>query len=133
MMLGSVGVNMNLYEVYTYNQGVNIGSYIVRHVKEIPSWGYWIKVGSTIILYSGDTYDVKEHIVWSLENGYVDTLYQDTCGLDYEGNVHLYYGKLRDAIPAHLRHKVWCMHLDKAFDKDQAIADGFNVATRMED
>jgi ribonuclease BN (tRNA processing enzyme) len=127
MMLGTVGVNMNLYEVYSYDHRVEIASEIVKHVKEIPSWSYWIKVGNIRIQYSGDTYEIPEHIVYNLEHGLVDVLYQDTCGLDYEGNVHLYYGKLRDAIPLHLRRKVWCMHLDKAFNKDQAIADRFNV------
>lgn len=110
------------------------------HVNEIPSYSMFLIIGRETnfgmkkdfnIFYSSDLSKLWDKIIEDIhQNEFynIDYAYIDTSGLDYEGNVHLSYKKLCELIKPEVRHKVWCMHLDKAFDKEQAKKDGFNVA-----
>jgi hypothetical protein len=75
------------------------------------------------VWYSGDCSEVCDII-----NEYdIDEFYQDTCFSDYDGNVHTSLRKLCESIPAELRNKVYCMHIDCKELIDVAIEKGFNV------
>lgn len=102
----------------------------VNHVKEIDSWGYLITIDGKKIWYSGDTNEVHPTPLWLLKAGELEAFYQDTCGIDYDGNVHLYYERLLNEIPIEFRKKVWCMHLDGKFDYAKATSDWFHVVHR---
>lgn len=83
--------------------------------------------GGEDVFYSGDATNTyfKNNVVGKLNH--FDILYVDTCKADYEGNVHLSLRELTELIPKKYRHKVWCMHLDEGFVREEAEALGFNV------
>jgi len=103
------------------------------HVEHISSYRIALRIGrypnSVRMLYSGDatgTYFYnKETLIQKLET--FDIFYVDTCKADYVGNVHLSLRELTELIPEEYRHKIWCMHLDEGFDREEAEALGFNV------
>jgi len=98
-----------------------------KHVKEIFSFGYTLKLNDNVIYYSGDTSDLLDEIVEDIEKGNIDIAYVDTCELDYEENVHLSSRKLKELIKEEYRDKVWCMHLDTGFNVKDMEESGFNV------
>ncbi|UUV47032.1 ribonuclease Z [Bacillus phage vB_BanS-Thrax5] len=100
-----------------------------EHVKELDCFGYVIHIKNTRIYYSGDANIIPEKVLKMFNAGMIDILYQDTCGADYEGNVHLSLKKLDELIVKDegLRSRVYCMHLDEKFDEIEAISMGFNV------
>lgn len=83
------------------------------------------------IYYSGDSKYVSHSILKELERGEIDEWYQDTSMLHYKGNVHLSLELLTEEIPAHLRSKIHCMHLDSSFDRAYAESLGFNVTRNI--
>lgn len=66
-----------------------------------------------------------------LVDGGFDEFYQDTCVAEYPGNVHLPLSLLTELIPAAVRSKVYCMHLDAGFPVKEAIDRGFNVVDTL--
>lgn len=102
-------------------------AYEVEHADELLCVGFHILYEGVKIYYSGDSNMIPDHVLHSFINGDIDIMYQDTCKADYDGNVHLSLRKLTEYIPRELRHKVYCMHLDKQFDVEEAKSLGFNV------
>lgn len=134
-LLSSMGVNDSYYEIIdTKEIHINDSFFVfdisfipTSHVESIPSYSIIISNGDTKIYYSGDSNEITNSILEKLQNSEIDVFYQDTCGLDYKGNPHLFLGKLANIIKPELRHKVYCMHLDQQFNKKEAINLGFNV------
>lgn len=136
----STGVDENMAEMYGNSEteinaqalgNIKLTFIPVTHVQDIPTYGFVIE-GSTRginsrMYYSGDCNAIPEYINNRLQEGSLDIMYQDTCGLDYEGNAHLSLRKLSAAIPNYLRNKVWCIHNDNALDAQNVKAEGFNV------
>lgn len=112
-------------------EGTNISFYFFdsEHVDEIPSYSIELKIGETLVYYSGDTSHIDRITLSAIENDFYNLAYIDTCKADYEGNVHLSLRKLSELIKPELRHKVWCMHLDEGFNREEAQELGFNVVT----
>lgn len=103
-----------------------------KHVDELFSFGYVIRLNGKKIYYSGDTSDLDKYVLNSINRGEIDTSYIDTCKADYEGNVHLSLRKLDELIDLEVRNKVYCMHLDEGFDRKEAEDLGFNVVRNEE-
>lgn len=99
-----------------------------KHVKEISCYGMELKINGDYIFYSSDTNEIDDIILGLIEEDIWKYFYIDTCKADYEGNVHLSLRKLNELIPEFYREKVWCMHLDEGFDREEAESLGFNVA-----
>lgn len=96
----------------------------VSHIDTMNCYGYCIYDENDKIYYSGDSNVInidKEFLDFFTE------IYQDTCSMDYEGNVHLSLKKLCEAVPMEYRNKVYCMHIDKDELIDKAKSEGFNV------
>lgn len=141
-ILNNMGVNAEFYELISatstkihdeFISDVDLTFVPSSHVSNIPSYSILLKYDKQAIFYSGDSKEISQSILESLEKGYIDILYQDTCGIDYEGNPHLYIGKLKDYIKPHLRSKVYCMHIDGSFEKKKAMDLGFNIAKLIEE
>lgn len=140
-ILSNMGVDEEFYEIHP-NPQVKITDNFLQpadltfipssHVGKIPSYGIMLKYGKQSIYYSGDSNEICSRVLEGLESGQIEIIYQDTCGLDYEGNPHLYLGKLIEYIKPSLRSKVFCMHLDQRFDRSYANHSGFNVAEVIE-
>lgn len=96
-----------------------------NHVEEGPSFGYELYVDGKFYYYSGDSNMIPSEIIMDLDK--YEEIYQDTCGADYPGNVHLSLNTLKMLIYGEERKKVYCMHLDKAFNRTEARKLGFNV------
>jgi ribonuclease BN (tRNA processing enzyme) len=107
----------------------SIRPFTVEHAKELICYGYVLEVEGKRVYYSGDAKMIPDEVLVQLHNGDIDYFYQDTCKADYEGNVHLSLRKLTELIPAELRDKVYCMHLDAVFSREEATALGFNVVS----
>ena len=135
-LLQMMGVENELYYLHEMN---DISTHIrvlsikmivepvrVQHVKELNCYGYVISYEDETAYYSGDSNDIPRHILKWHNEGEFDYFYQDTSGLDYEGNVHLSFNKLEGLITV-FRQRVYCMHLDPAFDEQAALDVGFNV------
>ena len=99
----------------------------VSHVDTIPSYGFIMKLNDKMFYYSGDANNLNNKILDKLKNGQIYRIYQDTCGLDYEGNSHLSLKKLCKIVPKEFRNKVYCMHLDKYITEKEIKDNGFNV------
>lgn len=96
-----------------------------NHVEEIPSYSLVLNIDDKLVYYSSDLFELQEEVIRNIHN--YDIMYIDTCKAHYEGNVHLSLINLCKIIPKEYRKKVWCMHLDESFDREEAENLGFNV------
>ncbi|WP_445487407.1 MBL fold metallo-hydrolase [Niallia sp. 03133] len=135
-LLKGMGIEENIYTLIQFKKNGSIRcndfhlqyeAVPVTHVKELSCFGYIIHYGNKTIYYSGDANDIPLEIVERLYNGGFDLFYQDTCKADYEGNVHLSLRKLNELVKQEVRDKVYCMHLDEGFKKEEAKELGFQV------
>ena len=134
--LNSIGVtaemyNLNSLDVVDFNDAqlgeVSIEFLSVSHVDTIPSYGFIMKLNDRMFYYSGDANNLNNNILDKLKNGRLYRIYQDTCGLDYEGNSHLSLKKLCKIVPKEFRSKVYCIHLDKHITQEEIKDNGFGV------
>ncbi|WP_298844377.1 MBL fold metallo-hydrolase [Clostridium sp.] len=134
--LTSIGVSAEMYNLYSNNaediKDMQLGNFSINfmhvsHVDTIPTYGFIMKLDGRVFYYSGDANAISNTIVDKLINGQICRIYQDTCGLDYEGNAHLSLRKLCDIVPLEFRNKVYCMHLDKNITVEDIKHNGFNV------
>lgn len=103
-----------------------------KHVDEIFSFGYTMRINGKKVYYSGDVNELSKDIVDSINSSYFDYAYIDTCKAEYEDNVHLSLNKLAKVISPKSRSRVYCMHLDEGFNTKEAEDLGFNVASNEE-
>jgi ribonuclease BN (tRNA processing enzyme) len=136
--LGFMGVDEKIYNIkqlkaddIVYNEDISfkIETYPEIHVEQLHSYGYIIIVDEKKIYYSGDSNNIDDIILKKFYDNEIDYFYQDTCQNDFPGNPHLAIEKLSNYIKPELRHKIYCMHIDKDFNRDAAIKLGFNVAS----
>jgi ribonuclease BN (tRNA processing enzyme) len=99
----------------------------IPHVETIPAFAFILELGEKRLYYSGDANMIPKEVIEMLGKGELDMIYQDTSGLDYDGNVHLSLKKLAALIPPELRSKVYCMHHDQSLDLQQVTGYGFNI------
>ncbi|MBU3176534.1 MBL fold metallo-hydrolase [Clostridium estertheticum] len=134
--LTSIGVSAEMYNLNSDKtedtNDMQLGDFRidfmpVSHVDTIPAYGFIMKLNGSVFYYSGDASVISNTIVDKLKNGQICRIYQDTCGLDYEGNAHLSLRKLCDTVPHEFRNKVYCMHLDKNITVEDIKHNGFNV------
>lgn len=122
------------YDYHIINHWVDVDNEVgisfvkSSHVAEIPSYSLHIYIEGQELFYSSDVSKLHKHTVKWINDGRFDKVYLDTSGLDYVGNVHLSFRELCEIINPDVRNRVWCMHLDKAFDPIAATKVGFNVA-----
>lgn len=100
----------------------------VTHLSNIPAFGFILENEEARMYYSGDANVVPESVIKFLEEGGLDLMYQDTSGLDYDGNGHLSFNKLCNLISKDFRYKVCCIHHDSFLDLEKVKAEGFQVA-----
>ncbi|BCN30778.1 MBL fold metallo-hydrolase [Anaeromicropila herbilytica] len=140
VFLTSIGVTPDMYHLNSNDRisinDKNIGDFRiifipVSHVDTIPAYGFTIELGGQVFYYSGDSNDISNTIIEKLKSGQIYSIYQDTCGLDYEGNNHLSLRRLCDIIPKELREKVFCMHLDKHITENEIYEHGFHVVEHV--
>ena len=134
--LNSIGVtsemyNLNSLAVVDFND-LQLGKVSIEflpgtHVDTIPSFGFIMKQNGRVFYYSGDANNLNTNILDKLKNGQIYRIFQDTCGLDYEGNSHLSLKKLCEIVPKEFRSKVYCMHLDKHITKEEIKDNGFGA------
>ena len=135
-LLASIGVTEQMYNLNSCDTAcindkqlgkLSIEFIPVSHVNTIPAYGFIMKLNERKFYYSGDSNAISKVILDKLKNGLISRIYQDTCGLDYEGNSHLSLAKLCDLVPPEFRNKVYCMHLDKNITVEDIKNNGFNV------
>lgn len=135
-VLEGMGVPKNTYydylittkgEINRSNFNIKFEVVLVTHMEGMISFAYVFYYEGKRVYYSGDSNEISGLILESLNFGEFDLFYQDTSKLDYDGNVHLSLNKLTDLVDESVRDKVYCMHLDKSFDIEEAKKLGFNV------
>lgn len=134
--LTSIGVSAEMYklnssEIIEVND-TQLGNFRIEflpvsHVDTIPAYGFIMKLKEKSFYYSGDANNISANVVDRIISGEIDRVYQDTCGLDYEGNNHLSLKKLCSIVQPKFRNKVYCMHLDKHITNEEISDKGFNV------
>lgn len=134
--LSCIGVDINMIELICDSEveinDDDLGSFdlsflTVVHVKMIPAYGFILQNLTTRIYYSGDANTIPRSVLEMLEKGKLSVLYQDTCGLDYDGNVHLSFRELLEVIPESQRGTVCCIHHDHALDLEAVKVAGFQL------
>lgn len=101
----------------------------VPHTNTLQTFGFYLTFNTHRIYYSGDAFDIPNGVVDKLLKKELSQVYQDTCGLDYDGNTHLSINKLTKLIPKHLRKYVYCIHLDEHINTIELKELGFNIPT----
>lgn len=138
--LSCIGVSSNMYLLDNSNVisimdedfgKVSIEFVPVLHVDTIPAYGFVMRQREGVFYYSGDANHIDDEILKRLSQGEFDQFYQDTCGLDYEGNAHMSLRKLGERIQPDLRNKIYCMHLDKKINLQEVVGQGFNVVNNI--
>lgn len=99
------------------------------HSAKFTNCGYIVQFGEKSIYYSGDSNDIPEEVMSQIEN--IEEIYQDTANYDYVGKQHMSLRKLEEKIPVTLRNKFFCMHIDQAFNEEDATKIGFNVTQNI--
>lgn len=134
--LASIGVSTEMYKLNNFEivdvNDISLGKFNIKflpvsHVNTIPAYGFIMKLYDKSFYYSGDANNISSDIINSIMNGEIYRVYQDTCGLDYEGNNHLSLRKLCKIVPFQFRNKVYCMHLDEHITEKEIKDKGFNV------
>lgn len=134
------GVTEEMYHLQTGNQieikssqlgQISLSFMKNSHVETLPAYSFIMKGPRGSYYYSGDSNKLPGHIIQLLEEGKIDRIYQDTCGIEYEGNAHLPLTKLAKMIKEAYRHSVWCMHLDTHIKIEDIEALGFNYAKNV--
>lgn len=134
--LESIGVTTEMYNLNSLDRvdfnDPQLGEVTIKfspgsHVDTIPSYGFIMEQNARMFYYSGDSNNLSNKILEKLKNGQIYRIYQDTCGLDYEGNSHLSLKKLCELVPEEFRRKVFCMHLDKNVTAEEIKDNGFDV------
>jgi len=140
-ILKSMGVEKEVYKLVQFDNAngypldhtsggfqIHFQAVPTRHVPELQCYGYLLTYLGKTIYYSGDSNFISPYILNMHKEGRIDYFYQDTCKADYKGNVHLSLRELEELIrPWDNRDRVYCMHLDKGFDRAEAEGKGFNV------
>ena len=119
-------IELDDFKLNLYMRGAN-------HVSDMES--YSIIMQDTVgcgfnLYYSGDSNTIDEEILGLLNSGYFDCFYQDTSSIDYEGNVHLSFKKLKELVNPDIRFRVTCMHLDGRLSNEEILREGFQVAKK---
>lgn len=134
--LTSIGVSAEMYKINSIEitdvNDIQLGKFSIEflpvsHVDTIPAYGFIMKLKEKSFYYSGDANNISINILNRIMSGEVDRVYQDTCGLDYEGNNHLSLRKLCSIVNPEFRKKIYCMHLDKHITKEEIKDKGFNI------
>ena len=134
--LNSIGVSAEMYKLNSIEKidandkqlgKLSIEFLPVSHVDTIPAYGFIMKLEERSFYYSGDTNNISANVVNRIISGEIDRVYQDTCGLDYQGNNHLSLKKLCSIVKPEFRNKIYCMHLDKHITNEEIRDKGFNV------
>lgn len=134
--LTSIGVSTEMYKLNSFERidvnDTQFGKFSIEflpvsHVDTIPSYGFTIKLDGKLFYYSGDANNISVSVVNRIISGEIDRVYQDTCGLDYQGNNHLSLKKLCSIVQPEFRNKIYCMHLDKHITNEEIRDKGFNV------
>jgi ribonuclease BN (tRNA processing enzyme)/uncharacterized protein (DUF433 family) len=137
VLLRLMGVKKEMYHSDEINEMINISNdkfditvypIPVTHIDTLKSFAYKIHFNKKVMYYSGDSNEIPENILKSLNEGQIDLFYQDTCKAEYEGNPHLSLTKLDKLVNQNMKDRVYCMHLDVGFDVEKAKQLGFNVA-----
>lgn len=124
-LLKFMGVTLDLYAYTNLNYVgyisdsallLDVRSVRVRHVKDMISVGYMMKVAASgetkWIYFSGDSNNLPIKVLELLKKGSIAEIYQDTCGIDYDNNPHMSLEKLSKEVPIKYRDRVYCMHID---------------------
>lgn len=134
--LTSIGVSSEMYKLNSLEiideNDMSLGKFSIEflpvsHVDTIPAYGFIMKLNQKLVYYSGDANNISSKVINKIFNGEINRVYQDTCGLDYEGNNHLSLKKLCHIVPQEFRGKFYCMHLDKHIIEKEIKENGFNV------
>lgn len=134
--LTSIGVSAEMYKLNSFERidvndthlgELSIEFLPVSHVNTIPAYGFIIKLDGKLFYYSGDANNISSRVINRIMSGEIYRVYQDTCGLDYEGNNHLSLRKLCSIVPLQFRNKFYCIHLDKHITEKEIKDNGFNV------
>jgi ribonuclease BN (tRNA processing enzyme) len=135
-LLNCLGVEPFMYELKGepeahFSEGSFSGGTLrfipVSHVTAIPAFGFILELEGKRFYYSGDANHINPEIIEMLEQGGLDLIYQDTCGADYDGNPHLSLQRLAAVVPQALRNKVYCIHSDREFNREEAAKLGFRL------
>ena len=100
------------------------------HSESLKAYSLILSYKGKKIYYSGDSNSIDKMILEKFKSREIELIYQDTCGIDYVGNGHLYIEKLCNLIDVKLRKFVYCMHLDTHIESSEITKLGFNIATR---
>ena len=100
------------------------------HSESVKAYSLILSYKGKKIYYSGDSNNIDNLILEKFKSREIESIYQDTCGIDYEGNGHLYIEKLCECIDTRLREFVYCMHLDTHINLKEVDELGFKVATK---
>lgn len=134
--LTSIGVSVEMYKLNICERidtnDIQLGKFrieflSVSHVDTIPAYGFIMRLNEKSFYYSGDANNISDSVVNRIMSGEIDRVYQDTCGLDYQGNNHLSLKKLCSIVQPEFRNKIYCMHLDKHITNKEIRDKGFNV------
>jgi hypothetical protein len=111
----------------TIGKTIEIETIKQKHVDSIDNYGYVIDIDNFKCYYSGDSNEILDEILERFEE--FCFFYQDTCIEQLADSPHLALNELCDYFALSNRNKVFCMHLDEKFDRNEAINLGFNVVT----
>lgn len=97
-LLERIGVSAEMYNLNSFDKAevkdTQLGEFSIEfmpvsHVDTIPAYGFIMKLDEKLFYYSGDANNISSKVINKIMSGEIDRVYQDTCGLDYEGNNHL--------------------------------------------
>jgi hypothetical protein len=101
------------------------------HSKNMFTFGILLNhIKDGITYYSADT-NSSCHLENYINSPNLDKIYMDTSKLDYDGSNHFSAKKLQEVVPANLRHKVYCMHIDDSTYIKELNNMGFNVVENV--
>ena len=99
------------------------------HCDELETCGILFETKQGLVIYSGDMRDPAPLVKLIKSKRKIDKLYVDSSNDRMPKMHHISIHQLHDIVPAALRAKVHCMHINNSRCVAQAKAYGFNVVT----
>ena len=132
-LLDLTGIDRNAYyfeQCTRYeSDGIVFEAVPVRHAEDMNCYGYIIEDGGRRIYYSGDSYEIPEHVINGFLERRIEKIYQDTTNKVSSHRSHFPLSELKELIPEELRAQVFCMHFGCDFSAEIEQL-GFNNAEK---
>lgn len=134
MLMTIFGNTDNAYECiyeetldYKFNTFDTIRYDFTKHDFMLTSYSFVIETKQGAIFYSADTRIVDNVLHFINTHSDIDKIYMEVTDVNNNMDIHLYVDRFIEAIPIHVKDKIWMMHLRGESCKQKVLEEGLKI------